>query len=180
MTTKTRLRKYLLTLVAAAGCWLATFPALGAGHDCATFSMGAGGYFFAGPLIGRMNQFKAANPRANVALYPYWMNRSLRGCKNPLYVGHSMGAFASIAQANADGKGRVVSIDPPSWKAGSERTGGTGTVSRRPTDHLFQCTEQFGCGRVTGPAVKKKDLTFRRLGHVALPNAPEVGAAVLR
>lgn len=173
------LRKFR-NLLAGALLALATTPALGAGHDCANFYMGAGGYVFAAPLQARMAQFQRANPRANVALMHYWSGRSLRGCKNPLYVGHSMGAFAAIAQGNADGKGRVVSIDPPSWKDGSERTGGTGTVSRRPTSHLFQCTAEFGCGRVTGPSVVKKDLTFRRLGHVPLPNAPEVGQAIMQ
>lgn len=191
------MRKYLLTVLAAATMWVATSPAIGApaDHDCATFYMGAGNFpfpIFNGALDQRFRQFRAANPRSQAAMIHYWQGRTLRGCKNPLYVGHSMGALSAIAQANADRKGRVVSIDPPSWPAGSERDpgcspagvcnpGGTrGTYSARPTRHLYQCGLGFGCGKVYGPSVRKNDLTFRRLGHVPLPSAPEVGQAILQ
>lgn len=187
-----KLRKYLLTLFAAGAIAVATSPALGQTKakatlppppDCGIFYMGAGNFplpIFNGPLEARRQQFQRKYPKARVSMHYYWAGGSGAGCARPVFVGHSMGADRAIEQANAERKGRVVSIDPPSWKYGSELTGGVGHVSRQPTQHLFQCTAlQFGCGRVTGPNVVKKNLTSRRLGHVPLPNAPEVGAAIL-
>ena len=178
--------KYLRTLLAAVTLTAMTAPALGQTKplppDCGIFYMGAGNFplpVFNGALAARKAQFQAKYPKARVSMHYYWAGGSGAGCARPVYVGHSMGAIRAVDQANADRKGRVVSIDPPSWKHGSELAGVKGHYSRQPTQHLFQCSLEFGCGAVYGPNVVKKNLTSRRLGHVPLPNAPEVGAAIL-
>jgi hypothetical protein len=179
------IRRHLLTILAAASIAIATTPAVGQtktlppAPDCGVFYMGAGGYIFAGPLAYRASQFQQKYPKARVSLHHYWGSGSGAGCARPVFVGHSVGAIRAVDQANAERKGRVVSIDPPSWRYGSELAGGTGHVSRQPTRHLFQCTAQFGCGRVTGPNVVKTNLTKFGYGHVPLPNAPEVGRAIM-
>lgn len=173
------MKKYL---IAAAFSTALTVPAAAQTPDCGLFYMGSGGYIFAQGITYQMNQFKARYPRAAVSLHHYWADTgSGSRCKNPVYVGHSMGADRAMVQADHDKKGRVVSIDPPSWKYGSELNGGRGHYVSRPTVHLYQCSAEFGCGRVTGPNVKKYNLTGRNFAftHGAVAFQPEVTRAVL-
>lgn len=137
--------------------------------------MGAGGNFFASAIRHQAENFRRANPKVRmVEVRRHQDSRAVpAACKNPLLVGHSMGALRAMKAGNAAKRGRVISLDPPSWAGTS--------FSSRPTVNFYQCTAfQFGCGKVTGPAVRNVDLTKERRGHVRLPYSPRITQEVTR
>lgn len=145
-------------------------------HDCAIFYMGAGGNFYATAIRHQAENFRRANP--NVRTVEVRRHQDFRPvpaeCKNPLLVGHSMGALRAMGAGNEARRGRVISIDPPNWF-----TGIFGVQSLQPTVNFFSCPPSpFGCGKV--PGARNVDLSKERRGHVRLPYSPLVTQEVTR
>lgn len=151
---------------------VATVPA--GKHDCAIFYMGAGGDFFASAIRHQAENFRIANPRVTIVEVRYHVDmRAIpAACKNPLIVGHSMGARRAIIVGNKARRGRVISIDVPNWIIPS-------MVTTRPTMNFFSCPPSpFGCGKVRGAT--NIDLSAERRGHVGLPYSRRITAEVTR
>lgn len=142
-------------------------------HDCAFFSRGAGGFLFSYGIDGQAAKFAVKFPRARTEVHEHWWPfTNYAGCKNPLFVGHSMGARKAIEQGNSQKKGRVVSIDPPAWMGK--------IYSSRPTVSFYQA-HGLGANRwVYGPSVKQFDLTKEGRGHVGLGASPTITKEILR
>ena len=144
-------------------------------HDCAIFYMGAGGYMFAAALSTRADEFRRANPKAYVDIRHHWSTAAVPVCKNPLIVGHSLGAIKAVKVGNALRKGRVISIDPPDWY-----TRAYGLRANQPTMNFFHCpASPYGCGRVSGSA-QNVDLSKEGLTHVFLPYSRTIAREVMR
>lgn len=132
--------------------------------------MGAGGNFFASALRHQAENFRRANPKAKlVEMRRHQDTRDAPAfCKNPLWVGHSMGALRVAKTAR---RGRVISIDPPNWHPPVR--------VRVPAINFFHCPPSpFGCGRILGG--QNVDLTKERRGHVRLPYSPRITQEVTR
>lgn len=169
------MRKLLLGSLTAFFVYAASvLPSSAAGHDCAFFSRGLGGIAFSYALDARRIDFIRHNPRARVEVHEFFTPVDARGCKNPLFVGHSLGAIRAVQNGNAAGRGRVISIDAPDWY-----TRANGLRSSRPTVNFYHCPPSpYGCGRVTGPNVRNVEIKVGH--HVGLPLSPVIQKEVLR
>lgn len=143
-----------------------------AAHDCVILYMGAGGDFFASALRHQAENARARFPKAVVEMRYHFDARPVpASCRNPLLIGHSMGALRVNQLGNAAKRGRVIMIDAPNW-AGVRRA----TV---PTINFFHCPPSpFGCGRIVGGV--NVNLSAERRRHVRLPYSPRITQEVKR
>lgn len=146
--------------------------AVATGHDCVILYMGAGGDFFASALRHQAENARRRFPNARVEMRYHFDGRAVPAtCKNPLLIGHSMGALRVNKLGNAAKRGRVIMIDAPDW-AGVQ-------VAKVPTVNFFHCPPSpFGCGKVKG--ARNVDLSKERRGHVRLPYSPLITQEVTR
>jgi hypothetical protein len=139
-------------------------------HDCAIFYMGTGGQLFAGALQWLADAFQGENPNAYVEIRHHWDRRSVpEFCRNPLLVGHSMGAVRAVAIGNATGFGRVITIDPPNFLS---------LDSDLPTVNFYIRGDWLGGGTVRGAC--NVNLACHGLSHISLPSSCEVYWEVLK
>lgn len=144
-------------------------------HDCVILYMGAGGDFFASAIRHQAENARRRFPKAIVEVRYHFDARPLPAtCRNPLFVGHSMGAIRAVKQGNKHKRGRVISIDPPNW-----HTLVFGLEATVPTVNFYHCPPSpFGCGLVKG--ARNIDISDERRGHVLLPYSPRVTREVQR
>ncbi len=149
-----------------------TTPGTKADPDCVFLYMGAGGDFFASALRHQAENARRRFPKARVEMRYHFDRRAVPAtCKNPLLIGHSMGALRVNKLGNAAKRGRVIMIDAPDW-AGVQ-------VAKVPTVNFFHCPPSpFGCGKVKG--ARNVDLSKERRGHVRLPYSPLITQEVTR
>ncbi len=132
--------------------------------------MGSGGHLFAGALKDLARAFQAENPEAHVETRHHWDVRAVPSfCKNPLLVGHSLGAIRAVEIGNQTDRGRVISIDPPR----------VSLYSRLPTVNFYNSFSFLGGGTVTGSA-RNVNLSSECITHLLLAGSRTVYEEVLR
>ncbi|TXH46995.1 MAG: hypothetical protein E6Q97_28325 [Desulfurellales bacterium] len=159
-----------------------TTPGTKTDPDCVVLYMGAGGNFFASAIRHQAENARRRFPKAMVEVRRHQDVRRLPAtCRNPLFIGHSMGALRAVKQGNAHARGRVISIDPPNWYPNNGITWQPRVVltAKVPTVNFFHCPPSpFGCGKVKG--ARNVDLSKERRGHVRLPYSPLITQEVTR